>query len=215
MASILKFDKVEKLTKKAIPYETFFGEMNIDDLETARRIYLARQIENVLKDIFAQMINDAENGNEIDETYYEHLFGDAYRNIMNEYFDDFSIEDDEKSDELSLYMALLILGDVQKHLDDAYWFSDDRAMFVAENEANRIANVTLDEIAIADGYTHKTWVSMGDQNVRQTHRDVDGTTLPIAEPFVVGDSLMMYPLDTSLDASAEEIVNCRCTVEYI
>ncbi len=53
-----------------------------------------------------------------------------------------------------------------------------------------------------------------DKRTRDTHAEVDGTTLPIAEPFMVGDSFMLFPGDTSLDPSPEEIVNCRCHVEY-
>lgn len=56
---------------------------------------------------------------------------------------------------------------------------------------------------------------MKDQRVRKTHREVDGETIPIDEVFLVGESLMRFPKDTSLGASAEEIVNCRCVVKYI
>jgi hypothetical protein len=60
----------------------------------------------------------------------------------------------------------------------------------------------------------KTWRSVGDNRVRQDHLDADGQTVPVSEPFIVGGESLMYPGDSSLGASAAQIVNCRCGVEY-
>lgn len=53
-----------------------------------------------------------------------------------------------------------------------------------------------------------------DKKERETHLRVGRTIKPIEEPFVVGESLMQYPKDTSLGADSSEIVNCRCTIRY-
>jgi hypothetical protein len=60
----------------------------------------------------------------------------------------------------------------------------------------------------------KTWVSQGDSLVRETHLRADGQTVPSNKPFSVGDSLLMVPGDTSLGASLNEIINCRCAAQY-
>ena len=51
--------------------------------------------------------------------------------------------------------------------------------------------------------------------VRADHADVDGQVVDISRPFRVGKYMMMYPKDDSLGAGLEEIVNCRCSVEYL
>lgn len=60
------------------------------------------------------------------------------------------------------------------------------------------------------GFT-KQWCTSGMVNTRDTHLAVDGTVVDQEEPFRVGDSLLMYPHDTGLGASASEIINCACS----
>ena len=57
----------------------------------------------------------------------------------------------------------------------------------------------------------KTWWTAQDNKVRESHAEVHGVTVPFDEPFEVGDSLLMFPGDTSLGAGADEIANCRCS----
>lgn len=92
--------------------------------------------------------------------------------------------------------------------------SQAKAIEVAQNEANSIFNCMEYADAVAKGYTKKTWITEGDRRVRPTHEDVDMETIDIDMTFQVGDSLMMFPKDTSMGASAKEIVNCRCSIRY-
>ena len=56
---------------------------------------------------------------------------------------------------------------------------------------------------------------MKDKLVRKTHRQVDDEVKGIRELFHVGESLMLFPKDTSQGASIKEIIGCRCSVEYL
>ena len=98
---------------------------------------------------------------------------------------------------------------------DPYMVSVDRAINVAENEANAILNGDEYITAVKNGCTKKRWKSYRDERVRADHADVDGQVVDISRPFRVGKYVMMYPKDDSLGAGLEEIVNCRCSVEYI
>lgn len=98
--------------------------------------------------------------------------------------------------------------------ENVYELSDDRAMLIAENESNALYNYDDLQQAILMGYTKKTWNTILDRHTRNTHRNEDGTTIPIDKAFTVGNSEMMYPKDLSLGASAEETVNCRCSITY-
>lgn len=76
---------------------------------------------------------------------------------------------------------------------------------VAVGQAGDAAARSLDV-----GFT-KQWCTSGLVNTRDTHLAADGTVADEDEPFRVGDSLLMYPHDTSLGASASEIINCACS----
>lgn len=58
----------------------------------------------------------------------------------------------------------------------------------------------------------KTWLATLDDRTRDTHVDADGQTVAYDESFDVGGDSLDYPGDPS--GSAEEVVNCRCTVTY-
>lgn len=60
----------------------------------------------------------------------------------------------------------------------------------------------------------KRWDAMGDDIMRDHHALADSTTKPFDEPFRVLGELLMRPGDTSLGATAVNIINCRCTVTY-
>lgn len=57
----------------------------------------------------------------------------------------------------------------------------------------------------------REWITRLDEHVRPTHKAAHGQRVPgTGTPFVVGNSLLMYPGDASLGASLEEIAGCRC-----
>lgn len=58
--------------------------------------------------------------------------------------------------------------------------------------------------------TQKRWRCHHDDRTRKTHRDADGQTVPLDDPFHVGRDLLMYPGDSM--GSAGETINCRCSV---
>lgn len=106
-------------------------------------------------------------------------------------------------------------NEFNKGTDAETIFSADRIRDIARTESNGIADAaTLDGYYRA-GCQNKMWVSYRDKKVRATHKEADGQIVPLNQPFVVGDSLLMFPHDTSLGASASEIINCRCVMRPI
>jgi hypothetical protein len=57
---------------------------------------------------------------------------------------------------------------------------------------------------------NKTWVTFGDEKVRLSHLQAEGQQVEVDEPFTVQGEELMYPGDTSLGASLDNIINCRC-----
>lgn len=62
----------------------------------------------------------------------------------------------------------------------------------------------------------KKWRTMRDERVRHSHVKLDRVTIPYDEPFLsVLGNLMMYPHDASLGANEDDLMNCRCSLEYV
>lgn len=54
------------------------------------------------------------------------------------------------------------------------------------------------------------WVTMGDPDVRHSHQETAGQTVPTGMPFTVGDAELLYPGQPV--GAPENWINCRCTV---
>lgn len=86
---------------------------------------------------------------------------------------------------------------------------------IAVTETQAVAEMTKLAEARAAGVVllqtpNKTWVHVNDDNVRDHHFAAGGQVRRLNEPFDVGGEQLMVPGDTSLGASASNIVNCRC-----
>lgn len=218
MASYLDFDEMnvmesEKTKRKAIPYDEYFDEMNISYEQKKERIELAEMLDDVFFYAFTLAETLKDESNKV--TKLERLnsaLEESLRDTMQEY--GIRFDKDAYWGNYASKKAYDIARATVNHENDSFYTSDDRAQIIAENEANSIMNHQEFRDAIEAGYTSKTWVSEGDERVRPTHAEVDGTTLPIGQPFYVGAYTMMYPRDDSLGASEYEIANCRCSIEY-
>lgn len=91
----------------------------------------------------------------------------------------------------------------------------NRAKVIAVTEVNRAANAG----ALAAGFQAqqdegrpmmKRWLNSHDRRVRDVHRPVDGQTVPLAQPFHVGGSLLMFPGDPV--GLPHDVINCRCSL---
>ena len=79
-----------------------------------------------------------------------------------------------------------------------------------QNETNWIYNWINHQNLVDKKQNTHTWVSMRDERVRVSHWEADWQTVPINEPFTINGYKMMFPLDDSMGAPIDEIINCRC-----
>ena len=196
---------------RSMPYEEYFGDMDLTEEQKDQRAETAKNIEEftiyALMSLFFMRQEGAfdyvaVSADMIDE--YNALL-DRIGGRHTSAFSGFHVQN---------IVSEIIMATIG-HPDDAYFYSEDRARVIAENEANAIWNDSEFAEAVFSGKTQKRWIAIIDRVTRDSHRAVNGTVLPIMEPFVVGDSLMMYPHDSeTFGAGAEEIVNCRCSVIY-
>lgn len=87
----------------------------------------------------------------------------------------------------------------------------NRAFTIARFETGTCQTQVQNQAYIRNGIRKKTWLSIGDERTRQSHLDINGTTVGMEEPFVLdgvkGDKVeLMFPLDP--DGPPEEIINC-------
>jgi hypothetical protein len=86
----------------------------------------------------------------------------------------------------------------------------NRSEWLATKQAVEQGNLRADAVT-------RVWDSAGDSRVRPAHRELDGQTVGIDEPFVspVTGARMMHPGDTSLGAPGREVIGCRCRVRTV
>ena len=66
----------------------------------------------------------------------------------------------------------------------------------------------------ADKNAIKTWHTVGDERVRHAHRAANLQTQQLSNPYIVMGERLMQPGDSSLGASPENTINCRCSSQY-
>jgi len=107
-----------------------------------------------------------------------------------------------------------IVDSTLRNIDDETILSIDRAERIARDEANRFPNMIAYETAKEQGYQYHVWHTMEDKRVRKSHASANNQKKPIDEPFVIGESLMRFPMDDYYGADIKEIISCRCSVSY-
>lgn len=217
MSSISSYDELNIIlgNHRSEPYKEYFSKMSISDKEKQERIAFSEQMEEVVLYILALIETTIESG-ETDQEYIQTQFYDKYLDVIASYMliDTYIKQYATDITKQIIDTTFERLSSEDKSITDDYYLSNDRAMFISECEANSILNYRQYSKAVKSGKTKKKWIDVGDKRERKTHLEVGGTILPIDEPFSVGDSLLQFPKDTSLGASADEIVNCRCSIQY-
>ena len=206
----LDFDELNDLVgfKRSLPFNVYFGEMQISTEQKERRIKIAERFEDGLLEVLAwafytqqlRTLSEAEVRGRVKGVFQTALGTDIKR----------LPETDKMIDTLAKEIARTT---VKRGKTDPFFDSADRARLVAEDTANHFENYFDFEVA-KGRYKWKTWDTILDGRERATHFIADGQTQPIAMPFEVGTSLLMYPHDGSLGASASELIGCRCSVSY-
>lgn len=223
MADTQNFDKLNILKRRSIPYKEYFGEMELTEKQRKDRMSTVLILEDYIM-IFFNLIESGAN----EATVKQEMVYMIYELVDDEKF----FADDERQE--SKYVTGLVkelyestVENLEKTPQDydytgekPYWISEDRAKFVAENEANTLWASKEYIDAKKSGKKYKIWMSFGDDRVRLTHQITDGAKIPIDAYFDVGRARMLYPKDVTSPESTgaecpEEIVNCRCTVKYI
>lgn len=208
MIQSLSYDELNVIAgmKRSVPYDQYFGEMKIPESDKEDRKNLAESLEEAFLPVLALLFT-MKQFDSFDWKMARDRFSSAYLSVLREH----SLEDSYLEDYVEIFADNSIMS-TRNNENEPYYYSVDRARFMAENEANTIYNYVRNEEAIRSGKTRKQWIAIEDEATRPTHRDVDMRVLPINQYFLVGNSLMRYPKDPL--GNPEEIINCRCSIIY-
>lgn len=88
----------------------------------------------------------------------------------------------------------------------------DDLVRIADTEMHRIANTAALDTAKAAGAKNKTWVTMLDDKVRETHDYLEGVTVGIDDEFITYDGDRATA--PGLFSLASNNVNCRCELLF-
>lgn len=202
------FDELNIVQKKSMPYEEYFSGMDLTEEQKKERIRFSHEFEDVVLFIFS-LVSVMISYDYINTEYIKSELEKRYSETIRHY-----VNADDYVDEYIRLFSDELVDTTLKHKDDEWFLSGDRAMLTAENEANTILNHSDFANAVQSGKTKKKWIDVRDRRERKSHLKVGGTVKPILEPFLVGDSLMLYPKDETYSPSMEQTANCRCSIEY-
>lgn len=181
----------------------YFDEMDLDDEEKNKRIAVATDFQRFFMGLFLLLVTAEVTRDEIIEQ-----ISDECIRILDRYDLRPNMGHIDR-------LAETIADNTLANLDKEFYTSVERSISIAETETNNSANYDDLQEAIESGFTQKTWITMRDNRVRDTHVVLDGATIGIDELFQVGNAEMRFPCDEELAFdSPEETVGCRCTISY-
>ena len=207
----LDFDELNKLVGfgRSMPFTEYFGEMVISPEQRRKRRDLADDLDDGFIDILAWVFYTQQN-RKVSKDEVKDRVKDVFNSSLGSEIK--RLEDtDGMVDKLSDEIARTT---VDRGQEDPFFLSADRSRLLAEDNSNNFWNYAEFDMAVSRGMKYKTWNTILDGRERITHNIADGQMQPIMMPFEVGSSLLMYPKDMSLDASLEEIIQCRCSVSF-
>lgn len=194
----MKFDELHKL------FTRYFEVMEIPKEDKKKRVDLALEFYDIFLYILLLIKTDLK---------YDRLEEpQGYMESLNYRIQDM-LGDLPHEEEYIPQLSKDVIETTFRHLDEEYYFSEDRKILISQNEANTVMN-SIDYVsAKRSGKTRKTWVTEKDNRVRPWHEEVDELTIPIDEMFQVGNDQMRFPHDY-INGSPENLINCRCTCFY-
>lgn len=115
------------------------------------------------------------------------------------------VENEESIEELAKRIDTLFLDQI----------IPNRSTVIARTEVVSASNLGSRIGAKQSGYDmRKEWLATNDSRTRNPHRRALGQTKDLDKPYIVNGQKLMFPGDTSLGATPDNTIQCRCTETY-
>jgi SPP1 gp7 family putative phage head morphogenesis protein len=99
-----------------------------------------------------------------------------------------------------------MLPELTDKMRETFATKEARALTIARTETAHASNGARFMQFEEAGVEKTQWITAGDEEVRETHRDVDGDVAVMGREF---DNGLRWPSDP--EGPASEVINCRCT----
>lgn len=207
------------------PIDEYFDPMRISEGRKENRRDLAHDLEDIVSGLlvdafYAEKYGTVLSFDEINQLSQEKVRAESredpivrtreeYIDAVEEYF---PVDEDVMGhiDEVLIGAMAVQL----RHRDDPWYYSQDRARAIAENDSNALWNDEELKDAYDSGYRYKTWVTTMDGRERNSHAEVNGVTIELEELFELQGGYMAFPMDETYDPDPSEVCGCRCSLEY-
>lgn len=207
------------------PIDEYFNPMRISEQRKENRRDLAYDLEDIVSGLlvdafYAEKYGTVLSFDEINQLSQEKVRAESredpivrtreeYIDAVEEYF---PVDEDVMGhiDEVLIGALAVQL----RHREDPWYYSQDRARAIAENDSNALWNDEELKDAYDSGYRYKTWVTTMDGRERNSHAEVNGVTIELEELFELQGGYMAFPMDETYDPDPSEVCNCRCCLEY-
>lgn len=211
MFTNLSFDELNALVKneRSMPFKKYFGEMNLPEEEKSERIRMAEELEENFI-VTMTLLFTMTQANKIDYELIRKQIEDSYFETLGKY-----VSVDKYLETYVKSFSYDVIDSTKSHKNEPYYYSLDRAKFMAENEVNTAINHARYMEAVNAGKTMKRWESIIDEVTRKDHIEANGEYIPIGQAFHVGDSWMLFPKDMSMNPNPNQVINCRCSIIYL
>lgn len=211
MFTNLSFDELNALVKneRSMSFKKYFGEMNLPEGEKSERIQMAEELEENFI-VTMTLLFTMTQANKINYELIRKQIEDSYFETLGKY-----VSVDKYLETYVKSFSYDVIDSTKSHKNEPYYYSLDRAKFMAENEVNTAINHARYMEAVNAGKTMKRWESIIDEVTRKDHIEANGEYIPIGQAFHVGDSWMLFPKDMSMNPNPNQVINCRCSIIYL
>lgn len=207
--SKMSWDELNSLVgyKISEPYDEYFAPMRISERQKQRRIKLAEKLESVFVGLLSELFYCEQMGVRINPDIYDRAV-EEYLAVVGSIriADEYLIE--HATGVITNTVAVL-----KRHESEEFYYSEDRAIALSEDESNAVWNYTEYAEAVKNK-RFKTWNTIMDGRERESHAEVNGVTLPLSEPFELQGGFLRFPRDTELGCSDDEVLRCRCSLSF-
>lgn len=189
------------------PFDEYYAPMKLTEKQKRQRMDLAERLDDVFIALLAEFFYADQIGAIVSSDIYERT-RESYMDAVRQ-----SVEPDYYILNHGIELIAATIAVLMRHQDEPYFYSEDRARVIAENDSNSIWNHTEYEEAVKNKH-YKTWHTIMDGKERESHAEVNGLTIPINDVFHLQGGDCYYPRSDELGLSDDEIVNCRCSLTF-
>ena len=190
-----------------LSFESYFADAPLTEEQIKQRIDLAEELEVLFLYVFTALHEVPDITQTAKETYKTVVTKHLGLNEPTAYINE---QAEQTVDEI-----ISVTLEHENESDSEYWKSATRALIISANESHKMFEYKSYTDAVKAGMTRKRWKCSFVPRSREDHKIAHGQTVNIFGRFAVGDSEFGYPRDMTYYPSAEQVINCLCTCEYM